>query len=80
MEALEMITSGRLKGYKALVATYSSALDSFKSAAATFSNLTATDPTTFANNAVSDGIYAGRGPAFLQRQQIFANCLGGQKQ
>jgi hypothetical protein len=78
MQASEMIGSGSLTGYYALVATYSSAKDSFMSAAAKFSNLTETDPATFAKNAVADGIYAGRGPAFMQREQIFANCLGGQ--
>jgi RHS repeat-associated protein len=76
--ASEIIESGGLKGYYALVATYSSALDSFKSAAAQFSNLTATDPATFAKNAVADGIYAGKSPAFLTREQTFANCLAGQ--
>ncbi len=77
-QAGEKITSGGLKGYFALVATYSSALDSFMSAAATFSNLTATDPATFAKNAVADGINAGRSPDFLKMEKIFANCLGGQ--
>jgi RHS repeat-associated protein len=77
MRATEMIQSGPLKGYYALVATYSSASDSFKSAAAQFSNLTATAPATFAKNAVADGIYAGRSPAFLTRERIFAKCLGG---
>jgi hypothetical protein len=62
----------------ALVATYANAADSFKSAAARFSNLTATDPTTFAKNAVADGIYAGNSPAFLTREKIFADCLTGQ--
>jgi len=62
----------------ALVATYSSALNSFMSAAATFSNLTATDPATFAQNAAADGINAAKSPAFLTREQIFANCLGQQ--
>jgi len=76
--ASEMMKSGGLKGYYALVATYSSAKDSFMSAAATFSNLTATDPTTFAKNAVADGIYAGKSPAFLTREKIFADCLAGQ--
>jgi hypothetical protein len=78
MSASEMKQSGRLKGYYALVATYSSALDSFKSAAATYSNLTATDPTTFAKNAAADGINAGKDPAFFTREKIFANCLGRQ--
>lgn len=59
----------------ALVATYGSSLDSFKSAAAKFANLQAADPTTFAANAVTDGIFAGRGPAFLKRQKVFADCL-----
>jgi hypothetical protein len=27
---------------------------------------------------VADGIYAGRGPAFLTREQTFADCLTGQ--
>ena len=78
MQASDMITHGPLAGDYAWVATYSSALDSFKSAAARFSNLTAPDPATFAKNAVADGIYAGRSPAFLTREQIFANCLAGQ--
>ena len=78
MQALEMNQSGTLKGYYALVATYSSAKDSFLSAAATFSNLTATDPTTFAKNAAADGINAGKSPAFLTREKVFADCLAGQ--
>ena len=78
MPASDMIEHGPLTGYYALVATYSSASDSFKSAAATFSNLTETDPTTFAKNAVADGIYAGRSPAFLTREKTFADCLKGQ--
>jgi RHS repeat-associated protein len=78
MQALEMKQSGTLKGYYAFVATYSSAKDSFLSAAATFGNLTATDPTTFANNAAADGIDAGKNPAFLTREKIFADCLAGQ--
>jgi RHS repeat-associated protein len=66
--------------YYALVATYNSSADSFKSAAATFSNLTATDPTTFAQNAVKDGINAGKSPAFLSREQTFADCIKSQQQ
>ena len=44
------------------------------------SNATALDlaRTTFAKNAVADGIYAGRSPAFLTREKIFADCLKGQ--
>jgi RHS repeat-associated protein len=61
-----------------LVATYATSLDSFKSIAATFANLNVNDPTKFANNAVADGIYAGKGAAFLKREQMFANCLPGQ--
>ena len=61
-----------------LVATYSSSLNSFLSAAARFSNLTAANPKTFAQNAAADRINAGKSAAFLTREQIFANCLTGQ--
>ncbi len=59
----------------ALVATYKSSLDSFKSAAATFGNLKENDPMKFAKNAVADGINAGKSSAFLTREQTFADCL-----
>jgi RHS repeat-associated protein len=61
--------------HHALVATYNSSLDSFRSAAATFENLKVNDPATFAKNAVADGINAGKGPAFSQREKIFEDCL-----
>ena len=62
----------------AQVATYASSLNSFKSVAATFANLNENDPTKFGQNAVADGINAGKGPDFLKIEQIFANCLTGQ--
>ncbi len=77
MPASEMIRSGTLEGYYALVATYSSPLNSFLSAAARFSNLTATNPTTFDENAAADGINAAKSPAFFTREKIFADCLTG---
>jgi RHS repeat-associated protein len=64
--------------HHALVATYNSSSDSFKSAAATFANLTVNDPATFAQNAAKDRINAGSDPNFLQMQQTFAKCLGHQ--
>jgi hypothetical protein len=61
----------------ALVATYSSVLNSFLSVATLSNgNLKTTDPAAFARNAVADGINAGKSPAFFTRETIFANCLG----
>ncbi len=78
MRADDMIQSGPVKGYYALVATCGSPLNSFLSAAARFSNLTATNPATFVENAAADGINAGKSPFFLTREQTFADFLKGQ--
>jgi hypothetical protein len=59
----------------ALVAGYNNSRDSFMSAAARFPNLKETDPKTFAKNAVSDAIFAGKDPNFLSTERRFARCL-----
>ena len=78
IQASEQITKGPFKGDYALVAAYNSSADSFKSAAAKFSNLKATDPATFAKNAAADHIEAGTASYFLDTQAKFAKCLGHQ--
>jgi hypothetical protein len=64
----------------ALVATYNSSLDSFKSVAAKFANLQENNPATFAINAVADGINAGKAPGFLATEKHFAECLKSSSQ
>ena len=76
MQALEPTTSCPGSGVHFMqVATYSSAWNSFQSAAAQFPNLNVGDPATFAQNAAADGINAGTSSSFLKIEQTFANCL-----
>ena len=77
-----MITQGPLKGYYALVASYSSASDSFKSFAATLGSFFSgvTDPTKFGGIAVAHGINAGKGQNYADTANTFINCLAAQNQ
>ncbi len=82
IQANEMITQGPLKGYYALVASYSSASDSFKSFAATLGSFFSgvTDPTKFGGIAVAHGINAGKGQNYADTANTFINCLAAQNQ
>jgi RHS repeat-associated protein len=82
MQAGEAIASGRFKGYYALVASYNSAADSFKSFAATLGKYLSgvTDAATFASKLVAHGINAGRASYFGNTVQTFQDCLSAQKQ
>ena len=82
MQASEMIASGPLKGYYALVASYNSAADSFKSFAATLGKYLSgvTDAATFGSIEVAHGINAGRASYFVNTVQTFLDCLNAQKQ
>lgn len=80
MNALEPFASGSNAGRYSLVATYQNASDAFSSFAARlgqyFSGVT--NAATFGGIAVHHGIYAGRGNAFISREQNFQDCLGAQ--
>ncbi|QOY91468.1 RHS repeat-associated core domain-containing protein [Paludibaculum fermentans] len=77
MQASEMITKGRFKGYYALVASYNSAADSFKSFAATDGKylIGVTDPKQFASILVAHGINAGSASYFGSFEKTFQDCL-----
>jgi len=80
MQAREMIQSGPLKGYYALVASYDNAADSFKSFAATDGKFLTgvTDPAKFASILVAHGINAGRANYFTTIANTFQECLNAQ--
>ena len=71
----KLVSAGR----DALVATYSSALDSFKSFAATLGTYfqAVTDPATFGRIAAAHGEYGSSGANFVNTALTFMDCLNG---
>jgi len=81
MQAREPYASGPYKGRFALVASYKSASDSFKSFAATLGRYLSnvTDAAKFASILVAHGINAGSASYFGSMEQTFQDCLSAQK-
>jgi RHS repeat-associated protein len=77
LPAKEPFARGPNKGRYSLVATYSSASDSFKSFAAALGKYFqgVTDPATFGSIAVANGEYGGRGAGFVNTADTFMDCL-----